>query len=111
MNYDIEDAIRKCEEIKKDNEIIAFTVGCGRIAPKIGMMKKQKQAAKFIASLKGFIGVHPVDLWHTLVIFDTLNNAKGGKNMMTAKGIQCGTYICPILVEKSSIHTKEDANE
>ena len=100
MSYDIDRMIRECEKKQRPDEVICFGVGAGRIAPKIGWMKKQKAAVDFLKSLDGFIGVYPVDLWRTVIMFDTLNNAKGGKNQMNAKGIATGKYICPFLVEK-----------
>lgn len=64
------------------------------------MRKAMKEALEYIKKLEGFVGVHPVDLWHTLLLFDSLNNAKGGRNMLRFKGVQCGDNIVPILVEK-----------
>lgn len=96
---DMDEMIRECKEKKKDNETICFAFGVGRVIPKLGMMKQMKAALEFIKTLEGFCGMHPIDLWHTLLIFDTLNNAKGGRNMVKSKGIQVGDFIAPILVE------------
>lgn len=100
MMFDLEAEIKKCEAMKKEDEEILFAVGAGRIAPKIGMMRAQKKAMKFIQSLEGFIGIYPFDLWHTMLLFDTQNHAKAAKNMLTDKGISCGTYITPVIVKK-----------
>ena len=102
--YDIDELIKKCEAKKTENEVIAFSVGAGRILPIFGKTKQIKQGMDYIQGLKGFLGFGPVDLWHTMVIFDTLNNAKGGKNLMNSKGIATGKYIVPILIPKEYEH-------
>ena len=61
--------------------------------------KGMEEAIKYIKKLDGFVGVHPVDLWHTLLLFDIENNAKGARNLLIAKDIQCANYIVPILIE------------
>lgn len=96
---DMDDMIRECQEKKKDNETMCFAFGAGRILPELGKKKQYEAALDFIKSLEGFCGVHPIDLWHTLLIFDTLNNAKGGRNLIRAKGINVGDFIAPILIE------------
>lgn len=98
--YDIDKMIRDCEKKKLPNEVIAFAVGSGRVAPKLGIINKQKAAMNFISELDGFLGFHPIDLWHTLLVFDTLNNAKSGKNLCKSVGILTGNYVVPILIDK-----------
>lgn len=98
--YDIDKMIAECERIKKDNEVITFGIGVGRMLPKIGMIKKQEKALDYIKSLDGFLGVHPIDLWHNILLFDSLNNAKAAKNLLTSKGISVGTYVVPGLILK-----------
>ena len=102
--YDIDEMIAECEKKRTDDEVIAYAVGAGRIMPMLGMTKAIKQGMDYIQGLKGFLGFNPVDLWHTMVIFDTLNNAKGGKNLMNAKGIPTGKYVVPILIPKEFEH-------
>ena len=97
---DMEQMIKDCKDKQTPDEEICFAIGAGRIIPVPGMKKRMDEALEFIKNLEGFCGVHPVDLWHTLIIFDTLNNAKGAKNQMKAKGISTGKYIMPILVQK-----------
>lgn len=98
--YDILEMIKELEDVKKPDEVIVFSVGSGRIVPKFGMRKKMKQAFDFIKNLDGFVGIHPVDLWHTLIVFDTRSNAICGRNLMLHKGIPVGDYVVPILVNK-----------
>ena len=93
----MDEMIRDCEKTKKDNETICFALGTGRIFPKLGMMKKQEEAMNFIKTLDGFIGIHPLDLWRTLLIFDTLNNAKAARNELKAKNCPVG-QVAPILI-------------
>ena len=102
---DMDEMIQACKDKQTDNEEIVFAVGAGRIAPMLGKMKQQKQAFKFIRSLDGFLGVHPIDMWHTMLIFDTLNNAKGGRNLMRTKDIPVGEIV-PILIPKEYARKK-----
>lgn len=101
--FDFEKELQACKDKKREDETIVFTVGCGRMIPLITDRKKirkaMEEAIEYIKTLDGFVGVHPVDLWHTLLLFDSENNAKGGRNLLRSKGIQCANYIVPILVE------------
>ena len=101
--FDFEKELQACKDKKREDETIVFTVGCGRIMPLITDKKKirkgMKEALEYIKNLDGFVGVHPVDLCHTLLIFDTENNAKCARNLLRAKDVQCANYIVPILVE------------
>lgn len=97
-NYpSMEEMIAACKRNKKENETICFALGTERIFPKLGMKKKQEEALEYIKKLDGFIGVHPIDLWRTLLIFDTLNNAKAARNSLNAKGCPVG-QVAPMLV-------------
>ena len=82
---DMDEMIKACEETRREDETIVFAIGAGRIAPKLGMKKAQLAAMQYINDLEGFIGIHPVSLWRTLLLFDTLNHAKAGLNQMKAK--------------------------
>lgn len=103
IDFDFEKELQACKDKKREYETIVFTVGCGRIMPLRTDRKKTRkgmeEAIKYIKKLDGFVGVHPVDLWHTLLLFDTENNAKGARNLLKAKDIQCANYIVPILIE------------
>lgn len=83
-SYDIDKMIAECERIKKPTEIISYGLGVGRIAPMLGKVKAQEKAFEYIKSLDGFLGVHPVDLWHNILLFDSLNHAKAAKNLLTS---------------------------
>lgn len=101
--FDFEKELQACKDKKRENETIVFTVGCGRMFPLITDRKKirkgMQEALEYIKKLEGFVGVQPVDLWHTLLIFNTKNNAKRARNLLMAKDVQCANYIVPILVE------------
>lgn len=103
---DMNEMIEQCRRKQRPDEEICFAVGAGRLAifptdPK-EMKKAMNKALDYIKELEGFCGLHPVDIWHTLIVFDTLNHAKIGMNLMKAKGIPLG-QIAPILVEKRYI--------
>ncbi len=97
----MDEMIADCEKSKKPGEVIAFGIGAGRVMPRIFDSRKQKKAMKdaieYIKKLDGFLGLHPYDEWHTLIIFDELNNAKQGYNLMKSKGIPLG-QIAPVLI-------------
>ena len=102
MNLTMDEMIEACEAEKKPDEEMLFAIGTGRIEPKLGMKKRMKETMEYIMSLDGFIGIHSIDLWHTALIFDTLNNAKGARNLMKSKGIPIGEIV-PVLVEKQHL--------
>lgn len=97
----MEEMIKRCEEKQKPHEIIAFAVGAGRVMPLPFADRKTKRAMKdaikYINGLDGFLGFHPFDDWHTMIVFDELNHAKQGYNLMKSKGIELGQII-PILI-------------
>lgn len=68
-----------------------WTVATGNVNP---FKKEGREAVKFIKRLKGLVAVHATYPHGTLILFDDLNNAKGARNLMEAKGIQCGQNIC-----------------
>ena len=93
----MDEMIKACEAKKTDYEKIGFALGTGRIIPKLGYKKRMKETFDYIKSLDGFYGIYPVDLWHTMLIFDTLNHAKAAKNMLKFKKVPVGNVI-PVLV-------------
>ena len=101
--FDFEKELQACKDKQKPNETIVFTFACGRIMPLITDRKKTRkgmeEALEYIKKLEGFIGVQPIDLWHTLLIFDTENNEMRARNLLRAKAVQCANRIVPILVE------------
>lgn len=102
----MEEMLKKCEEQLEEDERIVYAIGAGRIAPKLGMMKALRKAIKEIQKCDGFVGIFPVDLWHTLLVFETLNNAKGAKNVLSAKGMELGNVV-PIMIPKDFRNGKD----
>lgn len=107
--FDMDQAIEECEKHCTENGEIVFALGAGRIAPMIGKIKAQKKAMKFICGLDGFIGIHPVDTWHTLLIFDTLNHAKAARNILKEK-MPIG-QVAPIVVDKAYVEAAKEYME
>ena len=98
----IEEMMKWCEENQKENEEIVFALGTGRMLPIFGKPKVNKgieKATEIIKNLDGFIGVNTVDIWHTALIFDTLNNAKIAKNIMKTHKLPVGNVV-PVLMPK-----------
>ena len=99
--YDMDEMIAELKAKQKDNEVIVFAIGGGRLMP-FGLSRKvqkaMKEALEYIKKLDGFIGINPIDIWHNMLIFDTLNNAKSARNKLTAKGVTLGEII-PILID------------
>lgn len=87
--------------------MIVFALGAGRITPKFGMIKAQKKAMELIGKQKGFIGVHAVDLWHTLLLYETLNDAKGAKNELKYKNVPVG-QVAPCLIDEKYLQKAKD---
>ena len=111
-DFDFEKELHACKKKKREDETIVFSVGCGRVIPlktdRKKIRKGMEEAIKYIKKLNGFVGVHPVDLWHNLLLFDSENNAKGGRNLLMAQGVQCSTYIVPLLVETKYLQRSDE---
>ena len=67
-----------------------WAFGVGNLTMNPFFRKKQREILHFIKDLEGFVGITPMYPHGTLVIFDTENNAKGGRNLLRAKDIRCG---------------------
>lgn len=104
---DMDEMIKRCEEKREPGQVIVFALGAGRIMPKFGMVKAQKKTMKFIGKQKGFIGVHPIDLWHTLLLYETLNDAKGAKNELKFRNCPVGEVV-PVLIQEEYLHKAKD---
>lgn len=101
----MEEMIESCKKKQTENEIIAFALGVGRLIPKLGKRKQMKAAMDWIKQSEGFLGIHPIDVWHNLLIYDTLNNAKGARNILRAYGSDDAVgNIAPILIPKEFVN-------
>jgi len=96
----MEEMIKACEEKVTPNEVIVFGLGVGRLLPKFGMRKAQERAIKRIMEFDGFIGVHPVDVWHNLLLFETLNDAKAARNVLRHECPGAVGQVVPLMIPK-----------
>lgn len=103
----MEEMIADCERMKKPDETIVFAIGAGRMIPKLGMKKIMEKTFEYIKGIDGFIGVHPIDLWHNLLLFDTLNHAKAAKNVLSSKGVPLG-QIAPLMIPSVFVKGEND---
>ena len=65
--------------------------------------KKALKIAEFVKSLDGFVGVCPYYPYGTLVFFDTLNDAKIGKNTLNAELHPVGKNIMRFIIAKDGV--------
>lgn len=87
-NKRLKDKIYKATE----GEIL-YSVATGHINP---FKKASRQAVNLINGQPGFVAVHRCErglLW----FFDTLNHAKGARNVARAEGVICGANICKFV--------------
>lgn len=96
-------------------EVTCYTVAVPNLAGTIPgtfkphMIKDSRKLLRYVKELDGFIGVHPVPPKGTLLIFDTENNAKRARNLISNDlKVQCGNNICRIFIPESDI--KEGGN-
>lgn len=76
----------------KEGEIL-YSVATGHVN---AFKKASRDAVKIICVQPGFVATHPCERG-TLWFFDTLNNAKGARNVARAEGIICGSNICKFV--------------
>lgn len=108
---DMDEMIKACEQKREPGQVIVFGLGAGRILPRLGMIKAQKKAMELIGKQKGFIGVHPINLWHTLLLYETLNDAKGAKNELKFRNCPVEEVV-PVLIQEEYLHkAKENVKE
>ncbi len=103
---DMDEMIEQCKEKQRPDEEICFGLGVGRMIPLPHEKKAFDAGLELIKSLDGFQGVNPVDLWHNVLIFDTLNNGKAARNILKSKGMGVGQVV-PVLIEKRFLKNKE----
>lgn len=100
--FDMTEAIEKCEQEKRKDEVVVFAIGIGRLVPKFATPADVKRCENKLNKIKkcaGFIGVHPVDYTHNLLVFDLLSDAMKAKDELEYKGMKLGNIV-PILIEK-----------
>ena len=68
-----------------------YSVATGILNP---WKKKSRQAAEIMSQQDGFVAAYAAGPHGMFWFYDSLNNAKGARNIAMSKGIQCGTNIC-----------------
>lgn len=110
----MDEMIKECMEKKTTEEAMVFGFGVGRVIPLLTddrrTRKAIKAALKYINSLDGFQGIHPISLWKNLLLFDTLNNAKGGRNLLNIQDCNCGEIV-PILVKEEYLRRMQSERQ
>lgn len=85
------------------SEVELWTVAVGNLPLIPWLNKGTREALKLIKEQEGFVGIYPNYPQGNLLLFDSENNAKGARNILRFRGVQCGTNICKVLVEKKYV--------
>ena len=86
-----------------------YAFGIGGMPNPILHPRQAKQVSDFLNSLDGMLGIHLVDRYHTLLAFETLNQAKIARNRIKAEGNPVGDHImtAEISEDRQTITVKE----
>lgn len=98
------------KENEEQKEVrMLYSVTIGNFDP---LKKESIRALEFVSKLEGLVGVHPEYPRGTFLFFDTLNQAKRGRNRLQAVGIKTGTNImrCESDDQLSFVEVKEVAD-
>lgn len=83
----------------------AYTVAIGNFS--IPFTKDQKKIVEEIKKMDGFVGLH-FSSYGTLLLFETENNAKVGRNILRSMNVQTGINITEVEYNpKEAINGKE----
>ena len=106
MEFNMDEAIRNCEEMKRDNEVIRFGLGIINLAPKWpptpAALKRMENKLNKIGACPGFLGIHVVNEAQCLLIFRTMEDALEAKTNLENQKLIVGNVI-PILVDKDDL--------
>lgn len=106
MEFNMDEAIRNCEEIKRDDEIICFGLGIVNFAPKWpptpAELKRADKKLNKIKNCAGFLGVHVVNEAQCLLIFETMEDALDAKTNLENQKLKVGNVV-PVLVDKNDL--------
>lgn len=98
---DMEKMIEDCKKKQEPGERMVFALEADHIAPlpfdSPKIKKSKKQAVKYIRNLDGFIGFHPIDLYGTMLLFETLNDAKVANNLLVCEGYEVGILVPALM--------------
>ena len=99
----MDEAIRNCEEMKRDDEIICFGMGVVNLVPKWPVtqaaLKRAENKLNKIKVCAGFLGIHVVNEVQALLIFETMEDALDAKTNLEYQKLKVGNVI-PVLVDK-----------
>lgn len=73
-------------------------------------LKKSRKAVEIITSQEGFMAIHPAAPHGMLWVFDSLNNAKGARNVAESKGIKCGRNIMRGWIDGDTLEVEDKAD-
>ena len=108
---DMDEMIEAAKEKQESGMSMVFGFGVGRMMPLPTDSKKTKKgieaALEYIKKLDGFLGVSPVDVDKNILLFDTSNNAKGGRNLLKMQSVSVGQVV-PVLVESKYLEEAAD---
>lgn len=106
MEFNMDEAIRNCEEMKRDNEVIRFALGIVNLAPKWpptpAQLKRAENKLKKIKACAGFLGVDVVNESQSLLIFETMEDALEAKTNLENQKLKVGNVI-PVLIDKDEL--------
>ena len=104
--FDMDEAIRNCEEMKRDDEIICFGLGIVNLAPEWpatpAQLKRADNKLDKIKACAGFLGVDVLNESQSLLIFETMEDALEAKTNLKNQKLKVGNVI-PILVDKDDL--------
>lgn len=86
-----------------ENDVTVWSVSVGNLPFPLFASKSVRLAVKLIKEQEGFLFFYPCYPHGTLCLFRTENDAKGARNVMRFKGIQCGDNICKLFVDKKYV--------
>ena len=102
----MDEAIRNCEEMKRDDEIICFGLGIVNLAPEWpatpAQLKRADNKLDKIKACAGFLGVDVLNESQSLLIFETMEDALEAKTNLKNQKLKVGNVI-PILVDKDDL--------
>lgn len=90
---------------KRSDENIMYTVAIGEIDPFATGKKArdQEDVIRFVKTLPGFVGVHPVSGRGTILLFRTEKEAKEARQKLKDKGCPVGMNVTECFVPKKYV--------
>ena len=102
----MDEAIRNCEEMKRDDEVICFGMGIVNLVPKWPVtpaeLKRADNKLNKIKVCAGFLGIHIVNESQCMLIFETMEDALDAKTNLENQKLKVGNVI-PVLVDKNDL--------